>query len=84
MTAMTGWAWLGNMLYNGAAGDYDHFFNWFFVVRDPFYILPERIAPYIMPFLVTAVFFAAEMLGYLLCIGIGGKPEQSPKALKDS
>ena len=34
--AVTLWAMLGNTLYNGTAGEYDHMFNWFFVVRDPF------------------------------------------------
>ena len=60
--AQTGWAMLGNWLYNGKAGNYDHFFNWFFVVRDPFYILPEVIAPWVMPFVNVAVFFTVEML----------------------
>ncbi len=58
------WAILGNTLYNGTYGDYDHFFNWFFVVRDPFYILPANIAPYIMPFVMLAVLFAADLLIY--------------------
>lgn len=57
----TGWAMLGNFLYNGKAGEYDHFFNWFFVVRDPFYLLPEKISPLVMPFLNVAVFFFVEM-----------------------
>ncbi len=59
---MTLWALLGNTLYNGLGG---RFFNWFFVVRDPFYLLPERISPYIMPFLMVAVMFAGDMLLYL-------------------
>ena len=62
ISAMTLWAVLGNSLYNGQAGGYDHFFNWFFVVRDPFYILPEAIAPWVMPFVNIAVFFTVEML----------------------
>lgn len=62
ITAMTAWAVLGNALYNGRAGGYDHFFNWFFVVRDPFYILPEAIAPFVMPVVNIIVFFGVEML----------------------
>ncbi len=58
--AMTGWACLGNALYNSEAAIY----NWFFVVRDPFYILPERAAPYIMPILNVGIFFIAELLIY--------------------
>ncbi len=66
VAGMTLWALLGNTLYNGLDG---RFFNWFFVVRDPFYILPKDLAPYVMPFLVTAVFFGVEMLIYLLVNG---------------
>ena len=67
LCAMTAWALLGNTLYNGLS---DRFFNWFFVVRDPFYILPEAIAPFIMPFLMVAVMFAGEMLIYAACFGL--------------
>ncbi|MBE6974596.1 MAG: hypothetical protein E7436_03800 [Ruminococcaceae bacterium] len=56
---MTLWALLGNAVYNGLDG---RLFNWFFVVRDPFYMLPESISPYIMPPLVIVSFFAAEMV----------------------
>ncbi len=62
ITAMTAWAVLGNTLYNGKAGGYDHFFNWFFVVQDPFGILPETIAPWVMPILNIGVFFGVEMV----------------------
>ena len=62
ITAMTLWAILGNTLYNGEAGGYDHFFNWFFVVNDPFGILPEAIAPWVMPFINIVVFFGVELL----------------------
>ena len=58
--AMTAWAWLGNMLYNSEARVY----NWFFVVRDPFYLLPESVAPYVMPLMNITVFFLAELLLY--------------------
>lgn len=67
IVVQTLWAMLGNWLYNGEAGGYSHFFNWFFVVRDPFYILPEQIAPWIMPLVNIAVFFAVEMgIWYIL------------------
>ena len=58
------WAILGNTLYNGMAGEYDHMFNWFFVVRDPFYILPAEIAPYIMPFVMVLVIYFGDILVY--------------------
>lgn len=66
ISGMTVWALVGNLLYNGEAGEYSHFFNWFFVIRDPFYILPANIAPFIMPFVNIGLFFGVEMLAYLL------------------
>lgn len=66
LAGMTAWAMLGNLLYNGETQEYSHFFNWFFVVRDPFYVLPQNIAPFVMPFLNVAVFFAVEMIVYLI------------------
>ena len=63
---MTLWAMIGNYVYNGEAEGYSHFFNWFFVVRDPFYIIPESIAPWIMPILNIGIFFGVEMLFYSL------------------
>ncbi len=73
LCGMTLWAWLGNLIYNGEAGTYAHFFNWFFVVRDPFHLLPPSIAPYVMPWLNVAVFFGAEMLVYVVCRAIWRK-----------
>lgn len=64
IVAMTLWALLGNTLYNGTAGGYSHHFNWFFVTQDPFYLLPESIAPYIMPPVMVVVMFAAVLLVY--------------------
>ena len=64
IVCMTLWALLGNTLYNGTAWGQTCFYNWFFVVRDPFYMLPEHIAPFIMPFVNIIVFFAVEMIAY--------------------
>ncbi len=69
IVSMTLWAMLGNALYNGEAGDYSHNFNWFFVLRDPFYIFPEDISPYIMPFVVIIVFFMADLLLHTVYFG---------------
>ena len=69
VSAMTAWALLGNTLYNGQAWGKIQFFNWFFVVRDPFYILPESIAPMIMPFLNVALFMVVESVVYAICLG---------------
>lgn len=60
---VTLWAMFGNWLYNGSEGMIATF-NWFFVVRDPFYILPADIARYIMPFVMIIVIFAADLLIY--------------------
>ena len=59
---MTAWATLGNYVYNSE----ERFYNWFFVVCDPFGALPESIAPFIMPFLNIALFFAVETAVYLI------------------
>ena len=64
LAAMTAWAVLGNLLYNGRAGDYDHFFNWFFVVEDPFGMIDPAKSPFIMPIINIVIFFAAEMVIY--------------------
>ncbi len=63
---MTLWALLGNYAYNGQSEGYDHFFNWFFVVRDPFYAIDASVAPFVMPFLNFALFSALQMLIYLI------------------
>ncbi len=65
IVCMTAWALLGNYAYNGESEGYSHFFNWFFVVRDPFYAIPETMAPFIMPIMNIVLFFAVEMLFYL-------------------
>jgi uncharacterized membrane protein len=62
IAAMAAWAMVGNWLYNGAYGTQTYFFNWFFVVRDPFWLLPEGIAPFIMPGLNVGLFFAVGSL----------------------
>lgn len=67
---MTVWALIGNSLYSGAAGDYSHDFNWFFIKEDPFGILSEEIGQYVLPFVNIAVFFAVEMIVYLIFMGI--------------
>ena len=53
-------------VYNGTSEGYSLFFNWFFVVRDPFYAIPESVSPFIMPFLNIALFFTAEIIIYLI------------------
>ncbi len=74
LAGMTLWAILGNSIYNGTSEHYSHFFNWFFVVRDPFYLFPETISPYIMPVVNIALFFAAEMLIYSVLYFCKRKP----------
>ena len=69
---MTAWAMIGNYTYNGSSDGYSHFFNWFFVVRDPFYAFPEAIAPFIMPFLNISLFFTAELLLHLVFLKTKG------------
>lgn len=66
ISGMSAWALFGNTLYNGEAWGKTQFFNWFFVVRDPFYIFSEEIAPFIMPFLNIVLFFGIESLIYFV------------------
>lgn len=66
IVCMTAWAMLGNYMYNGVSEGYSHFFNWFFVVRDPFYMIPETVAPFIMPIFNVSVFFFVEILLHLI------------------
>lgn len=56
------WAMIGNYMYNSEA----RFYNWFFVVQDPFYILPANIAPFIMPFVITLTIYTAVIIVYLI------------------
>jgi len=63
---ITLWALLGNAVYNSDARVY----NWFFVVQDPFNILPENIAPIIMPFVMVFIICFADILVYLSYFGI--------------
>ncbi len=67
VSGMTLWAFIGNTLYDGSAGNYTYTANWFFLVRDPLSIFPAEISPYIMPFVVIATFFTVEMAIYLIC-----------------
>lgn len=72
VTGMTLWALFGNTLYNNDV----QFHNWFFVVRDPFNMFPENIAPFIMPFLNIAMFFAVELLVYFI-VSKASKPAKT-------
>ena len=67
---MTIWAIFGNVLYNGQAWNHTNNFNWFFVTQDPFYIIPENIASFIMPFINITVFFAVELMVYAVLLGV--------------
>ncbi len=66
LVCMTIWAFIGNTCYSAEVGDYSHNFNWFFIRQDPFYLLPENIAPYLSPILNFIAFFGIELLVYLI------------------
>jgi len=59
---MAVWALIGSYSYTGTADGYNYFFNWFYVVQDPFNIFPAEIAPYLMPVLNIFLFTTVEML----------------------
>ncbi len=61
IASVTLWAMLGNFLYNN-----ERVYNWFFVVRDPFYILDADIAPFVMPIVNIAVFTLVEAIVYYI------------------
>lgn len=65
---MAVWALIGNYTYNGTSEGYSHFFNWFFVVRDPFYAINESIAPFVMPFINIIAFFAVEIVIHIVIL----------------
>ena len=59
---MTFWALVGNYTYSGTADGYSYIFNWFFVVRDPFNVIPEAISRLLMPALNVLLFSAVAIL----------------------
>ena len=63
---MTLWALLGNAVYNNDTRTY----NWFFVIQDPFYILPKNIASIVMPFVMICTIFLGNILVYLCYFSI--------------
>ena len=63
---MTVWALLGNVVYNNDTRTY----NWFFVVQDPFYILPKNIASIVMPFVMICTILLGIVLVYLCYFSI--------------
>lgn len=56
------WAMIGNYMYNSDV----RFYNWFFVVSDPFYMLPTNIAPFVMPFIITLTIYIAVIIVYFI------------------
>ena len=76
VSAMTVWAVIGNLLYTGSADGYSGDYNWFFVVRDPFGLFPADTAPFIMPFLNVAIFFAVEAVVVAVLTAFRRKEQQ--------
>ena len=76
---MTAWAMVGNYAYNGTSDNYSHFFNWFFVVRDPFYIIPESIARFVMPILNLIIFFTVEIIIHIVILLV--QQRKKPKSV---
>lgn len=53
------WATIGNTLYAGVENG--RTFNWFFVSSDPLGIVPDTIAPFVMPFVMIVVIFGMDI-----------------------
>lgn len=64
VACMVAWALIGNCAYNGFYSGKEHFYNWFFVVRDPFYIIPESASRFVMPIFNILTFFLLEIVIY--------------------
>ncbi len=62
IACMAVWAVIGNNAYAGVEGG--RTFNWFFVMNDPFGLLPSDVAPFIMPFVMSVVIFVMVALIY--------------------
>lgn len=77
LAALTCWAFIGNNLYSGESADYSRYFNWFFIRRDPFALIPESVAPYLTPIVNFAVFLLSELLIYLIYMFIRTKLKKS-------
>ena len=60
--AMVLWALLGNTLYNNTT----RLYNWSFVVRDPFYLLPGELARFVMPVVMLLILLGLDMLLYAI------------------
>ena len=56
------WALLGNTLYNNTT----RLYNWSFVVRDPFYLLPGELARFVMPVVMLLILLGLDMLLYAI------------------
>ena len=66
IVCMTVWAMIGSHAYTATTEGYSYYFNWFFVLRDPFYMIPENISIYIMPLLNIFLFFFVEFIFHLI------------------
>ncbi len=56
------WALIGNTFYNSS----ERFYNWFFVVQDPFGLIPLEISQYIMPFFMVMFIYAFVLIIYVI------------------
>ena len=62
VSGMTLWALFGNTLYNNTT----RLYNWSFVVRDPFYLLPGELARFVMPVVMLLILLGLDMLLYAI------------------
>ena len=83
LVIMSSWALLGNTLYSGNVGDYNHDFNWFFVKYDPLGIFATDISPYIMPWLNIIAFFGIEIIIYLIYMVVANRKSSKKNEEKE-
>ncbi len=62
------WAVIGNRSYCGVEDGRS--FNWCFVTSDPLCLIPDSVAPYVMPFVVVCILLLTDICIRLLFQGI--------------
>lgn len=84
IVGMTLWAIIGNNIYNGTYHGKEYCFNWFFVIRDPFNMISENVAKFVMPIINIVLFFALEMIINLVFKIISKNKNESKDKLFDN
>lgn len=66
IVGMTIWALIGSYCYTATTDGYSYFFNWFFVLRDPFNMFPKELSAVLMPVLNITLFSLVELIFHII------------------